>query len=836
MHPRRTLGTTLVALLFFVPLSASRGVAEDKDDMATVCASPAPGMAMRRACQAFLERGEIPPDARLRALEALQAYKIRTLAAGPAPKWVSIGPAPIIGGTPETTWTARPRSGRVAAIAIDPSNKKHWLIGAAGGGVWETFDSGGSWAPRTDGQPVLTMGAIAFAPSNSKIVYAGTGEAVFAVDAYGGYGLLKSIDGGTTWVHQAATASTFLNRAFSDLAVDPTNPDIVIAGLTKALQWSPATSLPGDSGIYKTMNGGGSWTLKRKGEATSLEIDPTNFSRQYAALGNNIGATENGVYRSIDAGETWPPVAGPWIGSTRTIGRIELAIAPSNPNVLYVSIHDATPVPGTTTRYNGIVGLWKTTNAWVAPPATPTWQQIPLAATDDGSGTFGYCGWNPFPDPRAVRQCFYNHELSVDPKNDNVLYAGGIGLWRYNGTSWKELALSDPAKGIHADQHRMAWAGKRLIVANDGGVWSTTNGGKYWHDHNAGLGTIQFWGGALAPTPGLLVLGGTQDNGTAVWSPPAMTWKGVIRGDAGPAVISPTLPQTHWAIAGRSKGLEIWRTLNAGTTTLGPAGSYLPDDVRANASIAPPFVQCPVNHDVVLLGDMALWKTTNLFASNPGQPDWTSNSPSVNDRIMSVAFAASDAACQTYAIGRKGSLQMTTAGGGASWRNLDPNNTLPKQKLPKGLAFDPQTPNTLYVVYSKFAAGEPGRVFRTVNALDPNPTWTNVSASFAGVSFDFPHNSIALDPVDPRIAWVGTDLGVLRGIWNASSASMSWTHYGPESGLPNVIVHDVKVHAASRQPVAFTHGRGAFILVDTVAWCRGSWAPTLGTKFGVCPP
>jgi hypothetical protein len=127
-------------------------------------------------------------------------------------------------------------------------------------------------------------------------------------------------------------------------------------------------------------------------------------------------------------------------------------------------------------------------------------------------------------------------------------------------------------------------------------------------------------------------------------------------------------------------------------------------------------------------------------------------------------------------------------------------------------------------------------VFRTVNALDPNPTWTNVSASFAGVSFDFPHNSIALDPVDPRIAWVGTDLGVLRGIWNASSASMSWTHYGPESGLPNVIVHDVKVHAASRQPVAFTHGRGAFILVDTVAWCRGSWAPTLGTKFGVCPP
>jgi photosystem II stability/assembly factor-like uncharacterized protein len=807
MDTRRTLGIILVGLLFLMPLSSSRGIAEDKYDMTTICASPAPGMAMRRACQALLERGEIPPDARPRALEAVKAYKVRALSGAPMPKWVSIGPAPIKGGSPETTWTSRPRSGRVAAIAVDPANKKHWLIGAAGGGVWETFDSGGTWAPRTDDQPVLTMGSIAFAPSNPKIVYAGTGEAVIGVDAYGGQGLLKSSDGGTTWVHQAATASTFLNRAFSDLAVDPTNPDIVVAGLTKALQWSPATSMPGDSGIYKTTNGGGSWTLKKKGEATAVEIDPTNFSRQYAGLGDNIGAAENGLYRSVDTGETWSPVTGPWTGSTRTVGRIELAIAPSNPNVLYVSIHDATLVPGTTTRYNGIIGLWKTMNAWVASPTMPTWQQIQLGATDDGSGTFGYCGWNPFPEPRAVRQCFYNHELSVDPNNANVLYAGGIGLWRYDGTSWKERGLSDPAKGIHADQHRMAWAGGRLIVTNDGGVWSTTNGGKYWRDHNGGLGTIQFWGGALAPTPGLLALGGTQDNGTAVWTPPATTWKGIVRGDAGPAVISPTLPLTHWAIAGRSKGLEIWRTLDAGAT-LGPAGDYLPDDVRANAAIAPPFVQCPVSHDVVLLGDTVLWKTTNLFASSPGQPGWAGNSPPTSDpkdRIVSVAFAASDTTCQTYAIGRKGSLRMT-ADGGTSWRDLDPGNTLPKQKLPKGLAFDPQTPNTMYVVYSKFAA-EPGRVFRTAKALTPTPTWANVSSLH-----EFPHNSIALDPVDPRIIWIGTDLGVMRGIWDDSSASMSWTHYGPETGLPNVIVHDVKVHAATRQPVAFTHGRGAFLL------------------------
>jgi hypothetical protein len=122
-------------------------------------------------------------------------------------------------------------------------------------------------------------------------------------------------------------------------------------------------------------------------------------------------------------------------------------------------------------------------------------------------------------------------------------------------------------------------------------------------------------------------------------------------------------------------------------------------------------------------------------------------------------------------------------------------------------------------------------VFRTANALAPTPTWTNVSPPV-----DFPANAVALDSVDPQIVWIGTDLGVWRGIWNDSSESMSWTHYGPESGLPNVMVHDIKVHAASRQPVAFTHGRGAFLLVDAAALCAGTWAPTLGTNFGACPP
>ena len=214
----------------------------------------------------------------------------------------------------------------MAAIAVDPSNKKHWLIGAAGGGVWETFDGGGSWAPRTDSQPALTMGAIAFAPSAPKIVYAGTGEAVFSVDAYEGQGVLKSADGGTTWVRLVNTVPLFLNKGFSDLAVDPTNPDIVVAAVTKAQLPRPTARV---SGIYKTVNGGGLWLNKLPGEATDLEIDPNNFSRQYAGVGNIVPkfpppseVKPNGVYRSMDAADTWQPVTGPWTGGTRVVGRV----------------------------------------------------------------------------------------------------------------------------------------------------------------------------------------------------------------------------------------------------------------------------------------------------------------------------------------------------------------------------------------------------------------------------------------------------------------------------------------------------------------------------------
>jgi len=212
-----------------------------------------------------------------------------------------------------------------------------------------------------------------------------------------------------------------------------------VATVNWARAWQPTTAGPA-TGIYKSSDGGLSWQLKKAGQATDLEVDPRDFQRQYAGLGEikppqppPPGPRINGVYRSVDAGETWAPIAGPWDTAAGVVGRVELALSPSNPDVLYVGIQDAT-----LTASGGVggklLGLWKTTNAW---SAVPTWQPIPLGATDNGTGTFGYCGWNPWPVPRENPACYYNHVLSVDPTNPNHLI--GTSKWAVSAEGYNHL-------------------------------------------------------------------------------------------------------------------------------------------------------------------------------------------------------------------------------------------------------------------------------------------------------------------------------------------------------------------------------------------------------------
>jgi len=701
-------------------------------------------------------------------------------------QWINIGPAPI-------TVSGGPYSGRVADIAVDPNDSNHWLIGAALGGIWETYDAGTTWVPRTDDQPSQAMGAIAFANSDPRIVYAGTGEAVW----YTGAGLLKSTDGGTTW---QLINDMFERSSFSDIKIDPTNSDILLA----ATNWGQNYPLIGapDIGIFKSTDSGATWVLNLKGQAWDLEVDPNDFNNQYTSIGDIFGqnrpeGAQIGIYRSTDAGETWKLIDGPWTTDPRGVGRIELAIAPSNPDVLYVTIQDAVNGVGND-KY--LLGLWRTDNAW---DSTPTWVEITLNFN-------GYV------------QDGYNLEIIVDPMNENTLFHGALDLWRCDdcrpggSQDWNYISRGI----IHADQHTMAWADGRLIVGNDGGVYSTSDSGNTWENHNTNLSITQFYHGSVHPTAPNFALAGSQDNGTSKWTG-TDEWQKILRADGSDNAISSSNPDTHWAVSQQwGRWLGIKKTMDGGLHYY-RASSGLD---WQNGDWLPLFEMCPANHDIFITGTDNIWRTDNFFSSGTSSPSWYSNSEdfqvirdstTYHQYISALAFAQSDSNCGTYAFGA-GAYRQTLLGlkvgylrltidEGTNWFDIDTNNDVPDRPV-TDLAFHPENPEILYVTlgdYNERTPDQPGHVFLTRNALSgPFRVWFNVSPPV-----NVPHNTILLDPLDPNIVYVGTD----RGVWRRNS-DKTWTHMGPSSGMPNTAVYDLQANTLG-DIFAFTFGRGAYKLI-----------------------
>lgn len=726
--------------------------------------------AFRRWHWAFQQRAyplmDIPDGAHARASEEAERLReIRRLDSVTLQneQWTSIGPGPIIAGS--TPW-----SGRVPDVAVDPGNPNHWLIGAAQGGIWETRDAGTTWTPVTDSQPSLAMGAIAFAPGNPNIVYAGTGEASFSADSFYGGGLLKSSNGGSTW--QLIHAETFAKTTFSEVKVDPANAGVLVAATSRGTSGRGGGTpiLPPSTGILRSTNGGINWSNPLSGRGTDIEVHPGDFNSQYAAIGEIFTNAANGIYRSSNAGETWSRVSTPFDGNAAGLGRIELAIAPSNPNILYVSVQDGFNSNG---NDGALLGVWRTDNAWAQ---SPSWMQLPQDPGFNGE-----------------RQWWYDHEITVHPSDQNVVFIGGVNLRRFDGATWSFVT-----NGIHADQQSFAWAGDRLIVGNDGGVWSTTDAGATWNTHNTNLVITQFYDGALHPTNANFALGGSQDNGTERWDG-GQSWRAVFGGDGSDSAVSLTRPDEHWIVSFQNLGLR--RTLNGGN-------SFTIADVGIDKASAPFIARIeknPLNDDIVLVGTDNLWRTTDFF-SGP-IPSWSSNGPDMRSPqglpvgISAIAFAVSDLTGRTYAFATGAGHLMLTTDAGISWRDIDPGAAVP-DRFVTDLIFDPANANELYLTlsgYNEGLNGQPGHVFKTSTALSGSPTWSDMSPSV-----NIPHNTIVLDQFTPGVIYVGTDLGVFR----STDDGGNWHQFG--NGLPNVSVFDLQLSHATGRLVAFTHGRGAW--------------------------
>ena len=515
-----------------IPQSAD----EDADQSALIDrAAPPDVLAQARPAQQPTRRRrrrttDGPPDARGRgasdndddagaadqASAVARAYADAAANLGPPvagrPAWRSIGPATVTNGqTYGTGGNNRVNvSGRVSALAVDPSNGNHLLAGAANGGVWESRDRGASWAPRTDFATTTTVGAIAFDRSNPSRVLCGTGEGDWWT--YLGQGVLRSTDGGTTWTSIATTP--FTGRGFYMLVIDAANGNHVVAATT--------------AGLYQSSDGGATWTQSRTARTWSVTMAPAG-----GASAEVLAGCADGVYRSTNGGGTWARVALP--GGPATFDRVAVSIAPSDPAVAYVW-----------GASGGAGFLWRR--------AAGTWAALTL------------------PTDVAVGQAWYDWYVAAAPDRDNQLYVGAINLHRgdLTGTTWTWTNLSAKATGdsIHPDQHSIAFdpVNADIVYAgNDGGVYVTTNRGIGWQSLNNGLVISEFEYLAQDVGTSRWVMGGTQDNGTNRWDG-VPTWTHVEDADGGDCGVNRTIPATVF------HSRQNWQLLRS--TSRGDFGSW----------------------------------------------------------------------------------------------------------------------------------------------------------------------------------------------------------------------------------------------------------------------
>jgi hypothetical protein len=415
--------------------------------------------------------------------------------AGPAaapvatPAWRFLGPTVMHNG--QTYGSGRVDvSGRVAAIAVDPSNRNHVLVGSAGGGVWQTWDAGGTWSPRTDTMPTLTVGAIAFDPSAPATVYCGTGEGNFYAAL--GAGLLRSTDGGTSW--SLLTSDPFVGVGFHNLLVDPGDRARLVAATT--------------GGLYVSTNGGAAWNRARAIRTWGLAVHPSG-----GATAEWLAACADGLYRSVTGGQTWAAVTLP--GAPSSWNRLDVAICRSNPAVAY-AFGASGGTPYLFRRAAG--GGWQA----VAPPANLN-----------------------------TGQAWYDWYVETAPDRDSQIYLGAIDLYRGDqaaGSAWTWTNLSSKPSGdsIHPDQHALTVdpADPNTVYAgSDGGLYRSPNRGMNWTALNNGLGITEIEYTAQDYGSIRWLFGGTQDNGSIRYTG-APAWDHAADGDGGFCAVDRSDPNT----------------------------------------------------------------------------------------------------------------------------------------------------------------------------------------------------------------------------------------------------------------------------------------------------
>jgi hypothetical protein len=686
---------------------------------------------------------ERPYDKMSRLHQNLLDYLHRTAAlvtASSAPlggAWRSIGPNGV--------WVFQIESGRIAAIlpAVTPGGPMY--LGTASGGVWRSTNNGLTWTPLTDAECGLTTGAMARDPSNATIVYAATGEGNGGLT---GCGVLRSADGGNTWTTgaQGLRSSAGGAAVFSSLVIDPTSAGTggsVLIGTTNFT----------NAGVVRSANAGATWTVVHNtGPANGLVAHPTHAGEYYVTDRVTTPATSRGVYRSTDVGLTWTPLPPLPVDDAGSIGRIELAVSKADPTLLWALVGDR--------GSGGMLGLFRydeTSNAWT---------QLGASGVTSSFGT----------------QQTYDLVLAVDPRDSKRIFIAGVTAFRSTdgGATFTQFA-----REVHSDWHVIVFdrANPDIMWAGtDGGVYLSTDAGGSWVSRSAGLAVTQYYPGVSVHPQGSRISGGSQDNGTHVFSG-SLFWDEFIGGDGGYTAINFRDPsvqwgETQWSVATGTVG-NVFRRDVAGSIRRN-AGIALTD----RAQFIPPLVMDPVNPAKLYFGTFRVYQTLNEGLQwTPITGDVTSGTGT----ITSIAISPADT--NTIYIGTNDGRALLSRDGGTT---LVAATGLPQRAVTRVVPH-PTDPLRALVTVSGFGTGH---VFETTDGF------ATAVKNISGNLIDAPAN-VALYIPSVGATLVGTDVGVFQ-----TADNVAWTP-GP-TGLPNVIVQDLVYQPAIHLLVAGTYGRGMF--------------------------
>ena len=692
-------------------------------------------------------------------------------------------------------------SGRITAIAVAATDPKIMVVGAASGGVWKSTNGGSAWEPIFDDQPTQNIGAVAIDPNNADIIWVGTGEGNPRNSVNLGMGLFKSEDGGLTWKHLGLEKTKSIHR----ILIDPIESNTAYIG-AHGDPFTPNT----DRGLYKTIDGGQHfeqllYTNQTSGVA-DMVMHPENPKRLFVAMYDHrrtpysfvSGGAGSGLFVTEDGGTNWLQLGAEHGLPEGDLGRIGVAIAPSQPDRMYAKIEA---------------------------------EKNALYRSEDGGRTWVLINDNPkFTNNRP----FYFQDLAVDSKDPDRLYNiyQPLSVSYDGGESFDPVPMipADETKGIHADFHAM-WIDpadpKHFVIGGDGGLGITYDHGRSWYFPET-IPVAQFYQISADHERPFNVYGGMQDNGN--WSGPAYTWKrGGIRtlywqylvgGDG--FYIAPDLDHPRFGY-GTSQNGDLYRydKLTGYYQSIQPTTEDRETPLRFNWNAA--FAKDPFNPNAVYYGSQFVHKSEDKGASwSVLSPDLTTNNPEHQkgdyggltldisgaenyNSILSIAPSRIDPNL-IWAGSDDGQVHVTT-NGGAQWKNLTKRiKGLPKRAWIARIHASPHDTNIAWLVVNNYRQGDYSPyLFQT---LDQGKTWTNVLKDKAVRGYAL---AFVQDPEVPALQFLGTE----HGLYITIDAGAHWVQF--KNGFPSVSTRDLFVQEPESALVVGTFGRAIWVLDDLLS-------------------